>query len=365
MTSEHRVYLNRSARGYLAPPMTSDPLVFHRSLDGYAPTPLRDLSGVADRLGLGRVVVKDETSRLGLPAFKILGASWAIHRALADEPANALVTATDGNHGRAVARTGRLAGKPVRVFVPAGVHPAALEAIAAEGAEVVTTGGSYDDAVARAAEDAEATGALLVQDTALPGYEKIPDWIVDGYSTIFREIDEQLAATSDSAGVVIFPVGVGSLAQAAVMHYRGADREAAESPALMSVEPTAAPCVLVSLNAGSSTTVPTGTTIMAGLNCGTPSSAAWPHLRDGLDAAIVVDDVADAAAAAELHQNSIDAGPCGAAALAGLNVALGGGDGDTVRGALGLTTTSTVVLLCTEGTTANPALLDAPPGAQL
>jgi diaminopropionate ammonia-lyase len=314
---------------------------------GLAPTPLVELPGLAGELGVGRVFVKDESARLGLPAFKVLGASWAIHRALAgrQDPIR-LVTATDGNHGRAVARIGRLLGNPVRVFVPDGVHPAARAAIAAEGAEVVPVAGPYDLAVQRAAAEPQ---ALLIQDTAWPGYEQIPGWIVEGYGTLFTEIDAQLRAfDARPPGLVAVPVGVGSLAQAAVIHYRSRR----DGPALLSVEPAAAACVLASLERGRPITIGTGTTIMAGLNCGTPSSLAWPFLEAGLDAAIAVSDAESLEAAGDLAAAGVPAGPCGAASLAGVRAALAD---EGRRTALGIGPESTVVLLSTEGTAANPA----------
>ena len=114
-------YLTDRGRDWRAAGVVGDPLAFHRTLPEYAPTPLRDLPQVAGALGLGRVVVKDETDRLGLPAFKVLGASYAVHKIVEEGVPSALVTATDGNHGRAVARTGRLLGVPVRVYVADGV----------------------------------------------------------------------------------------------------------------------------------------------------------------------------------------------------------------------------------------------------
>lgn len=56
---------------------------FHRTLDGYRMSPLAELPGLAAELGVGRMVLKDESERLGLPAFKILGASWAVAKSLA------------------------------------------------------------------------------------------------------------------------------------------------------------------------------------------------------------------------------------------------------------------------------------------
>ena len=312
---------------------------------------------------MGRVFVKDESSRLGLPAFKVLGASWAVHRALASRTGTAespvtLVTATDGNHGRAVARVARLLGQRAHVLVPDGVHPAAVAAIAAEGAEVTRVTGDYDAAVRQAAAAAAGPGTLLIQDTAWPGYEQIPGWIVAGYGTLCAEIDEQLAAAGarppDLVGV---PVGVGSLAQAVVTHYRS--RPAGTAPAVLAVEPEAASWVVASLTRGEPLSVATSETIMAGLNCGTPSSLAWPCLRDGLDAAVTVTDAASARAAADLAAAGVSAGPCGAAPLAGLRTALTGDGAGQRRAELGLGPGATVVLLSTEGSAANPQV---PPG---
>jgi diaminopropionate ammonia-lyase len=354
MDAEPPIYLTGRGRGWRAARVDGDPQAFHRTLPGYALTPLWDVPRVAGALGLGRVVVKDETDRLGLPAFKVLGASYAVHKIMEEGVPSALVTATDGNHGRAVARTGRLVGVPVRVHVPDGVHPAAVAAIEGEGATVVPTGAEYDEAVRRAGADADASGAVLLQDTAWPGYERIPGWIADGYTTMFREIDAQLAASGDRPDVVLVPVGVGSLALAALTHYRAADR--AHRPAVAAVEPDTAACVLASLRAGALTRVRTGRTVMAGLNCGTPSSSAWTAMRDGLDAAVAITEEACVAACRLLADTGIDAGPCGGAALAGLRTLLAGPD-DRARRALDLDERSTVVLLCTEGSAGNPALL--------
>ena len=358
--SADRWYANRRDRGWTCPPVPANVLAFHRSLDGYAPTPLVELPAVAAELGVGRVFAKDESSRLGLPAFKALGASWAMHRALAELSAAGraevgpvtFVTATDGNHGRAVARTARLLGHQARITVPDGVHPAAIAAIEAEGASVAVVGGSYDDAVAAAARDAAADpGAILLQDTAWPGYETVPAWIVEGYATLFAELDEQVRARDMQApDLVVVPVGVGSLAQAAVAHYRSRPDQARTS--LISAEPVTAACAFASLRAGRAVTVPTAVTTMAGLNCGTPSSLAWPYLRDGLDGAAAVTDQEAAAAGATLRAGGVDAGPCGWAALAAVRRALAE---PGAREHLGVGEASVLVLIVTEGAAANPA----------
>jgi diaminopropionate ammonia-lyase len=351
-------------------------LAFHASLPGYAPTPLTEVPALAAELGAGRVFVKDESSRLGLPAFKVLGASWAVHQLLTGSPAGEpaatappdglaglrelaagrpgliLVTATDGNHGRAVARMARLTGAPARVFVPAVTEPATRAAIASEGAEVIQVPGSYDEAVAAAGQWAMAhPGAALVQDTAWPGYEQVPAWIVEGYSTLFAELDAQLeTARAARPTLVAVPVGVGSLAQAAVAHFRahGHPRDVA---AVLAVEPDTAACLLASLRAGRPVSVPTANTIMAGLNCGTISSTAWPYFTGGLDAAIAVTDNAARRAAADLAAAGISSGPSGAASLAGARAALTGPDSTDRRTAVGVNSTSVIVLLSTEAGT--------------
>jgi diaminopropionate ammonia-lyase len=348
---------------------------FHASLPGYAPTPLTEVPALAGELGVARVFVKDESSRLGLPAFKVLGASWAIHQLLADEPVaptgpasvtppDALarlrmaaarrpglifVTATDGNHGRAVAHIARLTSTPARVFVPAVTDSATRAAIASENAEVTQIDGSYDDAVAAArlwADDHP--GAALIQDTAWPGYDQVPTWIVEGYSTLFAEIDTQLAAaTASPPALVAVPAGVGSLAQAAVMHYRARDGQG-DMTAVLSVEPDTAACLLASLRAGRPTTIPTANTIMAGLNCGTISTSAWPYFSGGLDAAVAVTDDAACRAAADLAAAGISSGPSGAASLAGARAALTGTASPGRRAELGADRASVIVLLSTE-----------------
>jgi diaminopropionate ammonia-lyase len=356
-----RWFAHERPAGWTCPAPSTAAQEFHRSLADYQPTPLVDLPALANELGVGHVLAKDESSRLGLPAFKALGASWAVHLALGGDSApggrsRTVVAATDGNHGRAVARFARILGHRASIVVPRGVHPAAVQAIVDEGAQVTAVDGSYDDAVAAAERLARTDDAVLVQDTGWAGYEEIPRWIVAGYETLFAEIDDELRARRlGTPGLVVVPVGVGSLLQAAIAHYR-CDRDAS-STAVMSVEPEAAACVAPSLAAGHPVTVPTGETVMAGLNCGTPSSLAWPFMTGGLDAAVAVSDTDDVRAARDLTALGVRAGPCGAAGLAAARLALSGPGCDDRRAHLGVGADSCVLLLVTEGSAANPAAL--------
>jgi diaminopropionate ammonia-lyase len=336
-------YCSPTARDWTCPAAPKEAQAFHKSLPGYAPTPLVAVPELAAELAVGRVLVKDESSRLGLPAFKVLGASWASHQVLRQRPGAMLVTATDGNHGRAVARMAAHFGVEATVFVPHVTLSETADHIASEGARVVWVDGDYDAAVRRAAEFAdEQPDRALVQDTAWDGYEQVPAWIVEGYQTLLEEVDAQLDGTPN---LVAVPVGVGSLAEAVVRHYR---RRGAAHPSLLSVEPDTAACVLASLTAGRPTTVPTAATVMAGLNCGTVSSSAWPVLHAGCDAAIAVSDDEALRAVDDLDRLGVSSGPSGAATLAGVRAVV---TEPERRALLGLDDDAVVVLLSTEGHT--------------
>lgn len=330
---------------------------FHRGFPGYAVTPLRDLPDLASTLGVGRVVVKDESQRMGLPSFKILGASWAVAclaaahgdtladlSSLKGTPSTArlhLVAATDGNHGRAVAHMAHVLGASSTIFLPARMSEPIAEAIAAEGADIVRVEGDYDEAVRQAADFAvDDPDRQLVQDMAVSEGDTVPQLIVDGYLTMLAEVDEQLGS---APGLVVVPVGVGSLAEAVVRHYRTTD---GPRPHILAVEPDGAACLLASLDAGRPTTVLTSGTVMNGLDCGSVSTSAWPVLSEGLDAAVAVSDDQARAAVEELHAAGIRAGASGAATLAGARAVLGDPER---RAALGLAPDATVVLLVTDG----------------
>ncbi len=322
-------------------------------------------------LGVGEVLLKDESSRLGLPAFKILGASWAVYRACEaraggilstwqtiDELAQqlaplrpmTLAAATDGNHGRAVAHMAALFGFAARIYVPAGTAQARIDGIASEGASVVVVDGTYDDAVARAAEDASER-CLVISDTSWPGYEEVPRWVMDGYSTILWEVDDELRKHGEKdPDLVAVQVGVGALAAAVVQHYRQPDR--IPQPTLLSVESLRAACLLASMEAGEIVSVPgPHDSIMAGLNCGRPSVIAWPIVSAGMDVFVAVSDERAREAMRALARAGVVAGETGAAGLAGLIELLTGLENAEFRAKLGVNESTRVLLFVTEGAT--------------
>lgn len=298
--------LSHTPRGevppFLRPAATEAPWAFHHTLPDYAPTPLVRLPGLARALGVGEVLVKDESHRFGLNAFKGLGGIYALARAAGEvlglagpltweslqTPAarQALagvefVTATDGNHGRGVAWAARRLGCRAHVYLPAGSVPARAQAILDAGAvEAEILPLSYDDTVAHAARLAREKGWRLIQDTSWPGYEDVPAWIVQGYTTMAREAAEQLAELGLARPTHVFlQAGVGAMA-GGVLGYLAA-RYGEAAPDFLIAEPEDIPCIYASAQAGQPRRVEgQAGTIMAGLNCGTPCSLTWPVLRD-------------------------------------------------------------------------------------
>ena len=193
------------------------------------------------------------------------------------------VTTTDGNHGRGVAWAAHRLGCEAHVFLPKGSAQARAQAILDVGAvEATILPLPYDDAVRYAAKQAEEQGWLLIQDTSWPGYEDVPGWIVQGYTTLAREAVEQLAEAGVSAPTHVFlQAGVGAMAGGVLAYL--ADHYGENAPKFAVVEPEKIPCIFASVQAGDGAAHPylaEKQTIMAGLNCGEPCMITWPVLRD-------------------------------------------------------------------------------------
>ncbi|MDQ3265855.1 MAG: diaminopropionate ammonia-lyase [Myxococcota bacterium] len=321
---------------------------FHRALPGYAPTPLWRLAGLGAELGVERLWIKDEAARFGLNAFKVLGASYGVYRVLLRRSAErgvpppvpgqmltgkqreglgspAMVAATEGNHGRAVAWAAARLGLPSVIFMRRTTHPARVRACEAEGATVVRVEGTYDDAVRAADQAARENDWELVSDMGYPGYLEVPRAIADGYRTLFSEVDEALATQGEAPPTcVVVQAGVGGLASAAVLQLRQGTPP--RPPLLVTVEPREADCLLESVRSVDAQLCPTRggqRTLMAGLNCGTPSLAAWPLLRQGVDLFVSIEDPAAVEAVRRLAHPvggdaEVQSGASGAAGLGAL-----------------------------------------------
>lgn len=380
-----RVYFNPSVMHPLpGQEPTRAPMRFHTRLPDYAVTSLVPVPKLAEELGLDKVWVKDESTRLGLPSFKILGAWWATYRVLGErfsgqlepwsslqklyenlEPVRplTLVAATDGNHGQAIAHIAKLLGFDSRIFVPSNISQPRMEAIVSEGADVDVVDGAYEDALARAIKE-QGPRHLLVQDVAFPGYEQVPRWAVEGYSTIFWEIDDTLETPGERGpDLVVAQIGGGSFAASAVRHYRRKNVD--PPPRILGIETDCAACALASMESGHTVVVPgPHDSIMFGLNCGTLSKTAWPILKDGVDCFVAIGDDRVGEAMRILADAGLVAGETGAAGVACLLELLTGPNGDMARERLAINGSTRVVLISTEGAT-DPEIYEAMVGTKI
>ncbi len=279
---------------------------FHRQIPGHQMSPLKSLPHLAAMFGLGNIWVKDESVRLNLSSFKVLGGSFAIYRFIkaklglvGDISFSELMspeiqakikdiiftTATDGNHGRGVAWSASKLGCKSIIYVHKDTSQARIKAIENNGAEVRVVNGNYDDAVRQANVDAQKNGWQVISDTSWEGYTDIPKWVMQGYTSMLSETQEQLVAQGFIKPTHVFvQAGVGALAASTIGFYHKLFGK--EQPISVVVEPSEAACLFKSAKIGDGQPHNvTGdlNTIMAGLACGDPSPIAWKILWDCAD----------------------------------------------------------------------------------
>lgn len=290
---------------------------------GYVVTPLLELDDLAAELGLGKVLFKDESQRLGLGSFKSLGGAYAaelmLQRHRGDAPVT-LVCATDGNHGQSVAFAARRNGCAAVIYMHSDAPEHKARAIRELGATVIRWPGSYDDSVREAARAAAANGWLLVADTGTPDDPAVKH-VMQGYGVLALEILEQLSAT-DLPTHVFIQAGVGGLAAGVAGIFSevfGRNR-----PVFVGVEPETAACLMESAVCGAPVRIGGDLrTSMHMLSAGETSLAAWPILQRRFDAFVAIDDSLAEHMALRLSRPdgvrpAMSTSPTGAAGLAGL-----------------------------------------------
>jgi diaminopropionate ammonia-lyase len=288
---------------------------FHRSFPKYEPTPIRELENLASKLGVKSIMIKDESYRFGLKAFKVLGGSYAIGSYIAEkmnmdidelpyekmtseevrrELGNiTFISATDGNHGRGVAWTVNELKQSSVIYMPKGSSKERLENIRAAGAKAEITDLNYDDAVRLANEHANENGWVLIQDTSWKGYEDIPTHIMQGYTTMAYEAYQQLEGQKPTH--VFLQAGVGSFAAAVTGFFASVYGE--EQPVITIVEPNQAACIFKTMKENDGKIHPVTSemnTIMAGLACGEPVTIGIEILRNYCDNFVSCPDYAAA-----------------------------------------------------------------------
>jgi diaminopropionate ammonia-lyase len=349
---------------------------FHQKIEGYTPTPLTSLPVLAKSLGLKNILVKDESHRFGLNAFKVLGGSYALGQLLAaklnmsisnidlktvaskfDSPM-VFTTATAGNHGTGVAWAAREMGQKAVVYMPKGAAQASVERIRGLGAECIVTDVNYDDTVRLANQTAQENNWELVQDTAWDGYEQIPTWISQGYMTMAAEALTQLDGIKPTH--LLLQAGVGAMAGGVLGYY--ADALGADNITSVIVEPENVACIYLSGTSSEGEIKAVSgelNSIMAGLACGEPNPVTWPILKNCSKYFVSVSDNVTATGMRVLANplsgdQAIISGESGAITL-GLLYALAQSEtGKAQAKELGLNEESVVLIFSTEGDT-NPA----------
>lgn len=363
-----RHILNPAARSNPACAGLFDDAEYHRAEAFFnarpemRPTPLRELRELASALKLGGLLLKDESERYGLSSFKILGASYAVQQLMnlgRLAPGSVIASATEGNHGLAVARAALEHRIEAKIYVAADCAAARVWAIEREGAQVIRAEGDYDEAVRLVARDAERHGWTIISDTSWQGYELIPGLIMAGYTRLMSEAARQWEP-GPPPDVLIVQAGVGGLACAVVSWL--CSRYGARRPYTIVCEPAAAASCLASKRAGRPVAF-SGPfdTMMVGLRCGTVSPLAWSVLAQAADAFLAVDDErVDAAmrllAGPENLDPQVRTGPAGACGLGALLAIIEDEELRPLREACGLDSRTRLLVINTEGVT-DPKLL--------
>lgn len=350
---------------------------YHRSFPMYEKTPLFELKNLAEDLGVKNILVKDESYRFGLNAFKVLGGSYAVGKVVAQKLGEDLsnlpyekliskevkeklgditfITATDGNHGRGVAWAANKLNQKAIVFMPRGAAQERVDNIAKEGAEVTVLDANYDEAVRHANQLAEENGYIMVQDTAWDGYEDIPRWIMQGYMTLAWEMYSELEEKSIVPTHVFLQAGVGSFAAAATGFLSNMYKE--NKPKISIVEPMNVACIYESAVKNERVLVGGNhQTIMAGLACGEPNTFGLKVLLDYADGFIRCGDEF-AAHGMRLLANPLGSdakvvsGESGAASIGAMSKVLSDSKYDIVKKDLGIDENSVLLFVSTEGDT--------------
>jgi diaminopropionate ammonia-lyase len=353
---------------------------FHQSWPTYRPTPLANLPNLARELGVGQIYLKDESARFGLNAFKGLGSSYAVGRfigaklGLAEEKLTfehlcskevrtqlgevTLATATAGNHGRGVAWAAAQLRQQGVVYLPRGTAQRRVKAIEETGSKAVVTALDYDDTVELAKKEAEENGWYLIQDTAWAGYEEIPRWIMQGYTTMAAEIDEQLVDQGWPRPTHLFlQAGVGSFASSILGYFVNKDRE--RYPKTVIMEPERAACIFESVLRGDKRPGQASGdlgSIMAGLSCREPSPIAWDIIRTFADGYLICPDYV-AAQGMRILANPLGddprlvAGESGAVGIGLLSLLALEPESAQLKERLGLDQDARVLVISTEGDT--------------
>lgn len=242
--------------------------------------------------------------------------------------------------------------------MPQGSAKVRLDAVRYYGAEVTETEVNYDDTVVRVAELAKDNNWVVIQDTAWKGYEEIPLNIMQGYSTIISEIQEQLGNQNfEEITHVVLQAGVGSFAGAIAATLLSLRKD--KSLKVIIVEPDKAACLFESAQDDEGRPVRVLgdlDTMMAGLACGEPNPFAWNLLKSIVSYYYSCDDVISAVGMRVLGNSIYDgkriiAGESGSVPVGFIYSVLNDDNYKSIKEELDLNETSSVLTINTESDT--------------
>ncbi|MFO7890543.1 MAG: threonine/serine dehydratase [bacterium] len=237
-------------------------------------------------------------------AFKARG---AFNYILQIDPSNGkkgVITASSGNHGKAVAYAASHVGYPARVVVPVDAPVTKVQAIKGYGAEVIPWGKFTNERNEKAKEIAEKEGLIFIDSVDHP-------WIIAGQGTAVLEISEDL---SDVEAVLV-PVGGGGLISGISI----AIKEKNPKVKIYGVEPQGSNSMHLSLQKGKVTELTNIDTIADGLRSNKPGDLAFSIVKKyAEDVLLVAENDILTALRTLLMEDKFLAEPSGAVALAAL-----------------------------------------------
>ncbi|MFP3388610.1 diaminopropionate ammonia-lyase [Brevibacillus sp. SIMBA_040] len=376
----HSIEYNEEELSIFAKSQIQSVHAFQQTHRAYTRTPLYQLGYLAEHLQVADIRVKDESYRFGLNAFKVMGGIYAVGKYVAQQLGEKVedlsfealqaprvkerlgeitfISATDGNHGRGIAWAARELGQRSVIYMPKGSSIQRLTAIRSEGAQADITEVNYDETVRMCAALAEKNGWVMVQDTAWEGYDDIPLWIMQGYASMAKEIEEQLLEDDAKPPTHVFlQAGVGSFAAAIAGYLVHVYRD--NPPVILVVEPDQADCYYRSFTTEDGGREVVGgemKTIMAGLACGEPNTRAFRLLRQYATGAFSCPD-AISALGMRVYGNPLKSDPrvisgeSGAVTLGLLYYLRKLSDDPQLCRELSLDTSSRILVISTEGDT--------------
>ncbi len=324
------------------PSVETDGLGRHRFFcPDFVETPLVNASALAP---VANLWVKDERSRMGLGSFKALGAAYVIACEANDisitPDGNTLkgrtyVTASAGNHGMSMAAGARTFGADAVVYIAETVPESFADRLRAQNAQVVRAGADYAASMEAASQAAQDNGWTLLSDSSWEGYTELPYLLMEGYLQMAVEAAEQC---TEAPTHVLLQAGVGGMAGAVAAYARVVWGDA---PQIIIVEPTSAPALQASIEAGHCVFADGPDSIMGRLDCKEPSLIALNGLARDADLFVTIED------------DTVEA-QLPAMAKAGLETSASGGAGiaavlnDAIRSELGIGPNSKVLCILSE-----------------